>query len=74
MPGSEGCTMLAGQVITGSSLSVMVMVNEQVDTLPLASVTWNVFVVEPIGKVDPDGKPEVCIITNPGQLSDTFTI
>jgi hypothetical protein len=34
-------------------------VNEQDDLLPLASVTSNVFVVVPTGKVEPLGNPAV---------------
>ena len=66
--------MFAGQVIVGSSESVIVTVKEQVAVLPLASVTWNVLVVIPIGKSDPDASPAVCAITAPGQLSEKFTI
>jgi hypothetical protein len=36
---------------------------------PLASVAVNVMVVVPTGKVDPLGKPAVCVSETPGQLS-----
>ena len=37
--------------------------------MPPASVTVNVFVVVPVGKVDPLGRPAVCAVVAPGQLS-----
>ena len=38
----------------------------QVDLLPARSVTSNVLVVVPIGKVEPDGKPAFCTTLNEG--------
>ena len=58
-----------GQVITGNWLSVTVTVNEQVAVFELPSVTLNVFVVTPTGKLDPLANPVVCIVDAPGQLS-----
>ena len=43
--------------------------NEHVAVLPLASVAVYDILVTPMGNVDPDGKPAVCVITNPAQLS-----
>ena len=50
-------------------MSVTVTVNEQVAVLPKASVTKNVFVVEPTGKDAPLPKPAVCVVVEPAQLS-----
>ena len=61
--------ILAGQVMDGSCVSVMVTVNEQVAVLPAASVTTNVFVVVPTGKVAPLARPAVWAVVCPGQLS-----
>ena len=36
---------------------------------PPASVTVNVFVVVPVGNVEPLGRPAVCSVVAPGQLS-----
>ena len=58
-PASLFCAMLPGQAITGSSVSFTVTVNEQVEVLPLASVTVNVFTVTPTGNNEPDTKPAV---------------
>ena len=57
-------------MILGSSLSVMITVNEHVAELPLASVTLNVLAVVPIGNVAPLARPAVCIVIGPEQLSD----
>jgi hypothetical protein len=48
-----------GQLITGFSASLTVIVNEQEVLFPLASVTSNVFVVVPTGKVEPLARPAV---------------
>ena len=61
--------MLPGHVITGSSVSVTVTVNEHEDVNLPASVTVNVFVVVPVGNVAPLGRPAVCAVVAPGQLS-----
>ena len=45
-----------------------VTVNEQVPVWPLL-LTENVFVVVPKGKTEPLGKPAVCVVTEPEQLS-----
>src|SRR5438128_8901162 len=50
---------LDGQLMTGFSASFTVTVNEQEVLLPLESVTSNVFVVVPTGKVEPLGRPAV---------------
>src|SRR5262245_56344364 len=52
-PASALNTRLAGQVITGFCVSVMVTVKVQVLVLPLASVAVLVTVVTPTGKVLP---------------------
>lgn len=45
--------------------------NEHVDVFPAASLATNVTVVVPTGKVDPLGKPDVCVNVSPAQFSDT---
>ena len=60
--------MLAGQLIVGSSVSLTVTVNEQVPELFAASLTVQLTVVTPFGKVDPDGGVQDGVPT-PGQLS-----
>ena len=57
------------QLITGFSLSVTVTSKLQVAVLPEASVTTKVLVVIPIGNVEPLGKPAVCAMVCPEQLS-----
>ena len=66
--------MLLLQVITGAWLSFTVTVNEQVAVLPEASVTRKLFVVVPIGNVDPEARPAVRVTTCPGQLSEEVTL
>src|SRR5438132_6812437 len=61
---------LDGQLITGFSTSFTVTVNEQDVLFPLVSVTSKVFVVVPTGKVEPLGRPAVCAVVAPGQLSE----
>jgi hypothetical protein len=51
--------MLAGQTIDGGSLSTIVTVKVHCVLLLFASVSMNVFVVMPFGKVDPLGSPAV---------------
>ena len=60
----------AGQVIVGKILSLTVTLKEQVAELPLASVTRNVFVVRPLGKVPPFAMPLICVVADPVQLSE----
>ena len=48
-------------------MSRTVTVNEQLAVLPLASVTTNVFVVVPIGKMEAEGNPAVCAVVEPAQ-------
>jgi hypothetical protein len=60
--------MLAGQAITGNSMSFTVTVKEQEVTLLDASVAVYVCVVTPTGKVAPLAKPAVCVVTT-AQLS-----
>jgi hypothetical protein len=61
--------IFAGQVITGSSASFTVTVNEQVAELLAASVTRKVFVVTPTRKVAPLANPAVCVVVATVQLS-----
>ena len=54
-PESVPVTTLAGQVIKGGCVSLIVTVNEQLAVLPEASLTVQVTVVVPFGNVEPDG-------------------
>ena len=65
--------MLLLHVITGAWLSFTVTVNEQVAVFPLASVTRKLFVVVPIGKIEPEERPAVWVTICPGQLSEDVT-
>ena len=61
--------MFAGQVITGSSLSITMTVKEQVVLLPEPSVLLNETVVMPLGKAEPLTGPAVCTRVGTSQLS-----
>ena len=61
--------MSALHVIAGNSVSVTVTSKEQELVFPAASVTVNVCVVVPAGNKDPLGKPAVCVVIAPAQLS-----
>ena len=61
--------MLAGQVITGFSVSVIVTVKEQVAMKLAPSVTLRFTVLLPMGKNEPLGKPLVTVSTGFGQFS-----
>jgi len=56
--------------MTGYSLSLTNTVKEQTAVAPSESVTLKVLVVNPIGKVLPEGRPAICVVTAPLQLSD----
>lgn len=59
-PGLLLTFMLEGHdVKTGNSLSVTVTVNEQSEVFPFASVALNDTEDVPIGKIEPEGKPEI---------------
>jgi hypothetical protein len=58
-PNAAVVLMLAGQLMIGSSSSLMVMVNEHEEVLPDASVDVNVLVVVPTGNTEPETKPAV---------------
>jgi hypothetical protein len=66
--GSVPCVTLAGQVITGGCVSLIVTVNEQLAGLFEASCTVHVTVVTPFWKVDPDAGTHEGVPT-PVQLS-----
>ena len=68
-PGLVFTVPLEGQEIVGGWLSTTVTVNEQMAACPLAAFTLKVFVVVPTGKLAPEGKPTVCEVEAPGQLS-----
>ena len=61
--------MFEGHVICGSSLSITVMLNEQLAILYDASVTLKMFVVVPVRKLAPLERPAVWIVVCPEQLS-----
>jgi hypothetical protein len=50
--------ILVGQEIVGSTLSETVTVKLHVAVCPLLAVTIKVLIVTPIGKDDPDDRPE----------------
>lgn len=66
-PGSLFWTILVGQLATGSSSSVTITLNIQLDMLPAASVAVTVTGVVPNGKVEPDGG--LAVEVAPGQAS-----
>jgi hypothetical protein len=68
--GAVGIEIFAGQVICGGWVSLTVTLNEQLDELPLASLTEHETVVVPFGKAVPDGGVQTGEPT-PGQLSLT---
>ncbi len=71
-PASVLPTMLAGQVMLGFSVSLMVTLKEQEALLPEVSVAVQLTVVLPFGKVEPlAGVQEVA---TPGQLSAEVTV
>ena len=53
-------TLISEQLISGFSVSFTVTVKLQLAVLDPASVTTNVFVVVPIGKIVPLARPAVC--------------
>lgn len=58
--------ILAGTLLkTGACVSVMVTEKEQLDWLPLGSVTVKVFTVVPTGNNEPLGRPAVCTVVAP---------
>lgn len=67
-PASVLPVMFPGQVMVGSSVSLIVTVKVQALVLPLASVAVHVTVETPLGKVEPlvGEQPE----STPGQLSE----
>ena len=60
--------IFAGQVIAGACVSLTVTVNVHEALLPLASLTVQVTVVVPFGKVEPDAGTQDAAPT-PEQLS-----
>jgi hypothetical protein len=62
--------MLAGQFTTGTTVSLTVTVNEQLEELAAASLTVQVTVLVPSGKIEPDGGLHTGV-PSPGQLSLT---
>ena len=53
----------------GLKVSFMVTVKEQLEVFPEPSVTKNVLVVIPTGKIEPETNPNVCWVIAPEQLS-----
>ena len=66
-PGALLVTMLAGQVTTGTSVSLTVMLKLQVAVLPAASVTVQVTALVPLAKAEPLAGAHTEVA--PGQLS-----
>ena len=69
-PAAAGVVMFAGHVIDGACVSFTVTVNVQLLVLVDASVTLQLTVVVPFGKVEPEAGVQVGVPT-PGQLSLT---
>jgi hypothetical protein len=67
-PGALLTVISAGQTIEGATPPT-VTVKEHEAICPLKAVTVNVLVVRPMGKVEPLGRPAVCDVVAPGQLS-----
>ena len=55
-------------------MSIAVTVKEQDAVEPPAAVTKKVLVVVPTGNNEPLAKPEICVVTAPGQLSDPIGV
>ena len=72
-PGVFATAMFAGQVIEGGCVSFTVTVNEQFAVFPAASLTVQPTVVEPFGKVEPDGGLHTGVPA-PVQLSDAVDV
>jgi hypothetical protein len=64
--------MLAGQVTTGGSVSVMVTVKLQTLVLPAASVATQLTVLVPMGKLEPLRGLQLTLTL--GQLSVALTV
>ena len=74
IPLSFDTVIFAGQLIVGASVSFTVTVNEHVAVLLEASVTVKLFVVVPVGNVEPLAWPAVCATVSPVQLSSELTV
>jgi hypothetical protein len=72
-PGVFATLVLAGHVIEGGCVSLIVTVNEQLAEFPAASLTVQLTVVEPFGKVEPDGGVHTGVPA-PEQLSETVGV
>jgi hypothetical protein len=72
-PGVVATVMPAGHVIEGACISFTVTLNEQLAELPEASLTAQLTVVEPFGKVEPDGGVHTGEPA-PEQLSDAVAV
>ncbi len=68
-PGGAATVKSLGHVMRGGSMSLTVTVKEQVLAFPPASVTRKVFVVTPLGKIEPLASPLSKVSVAPGQLS-----
>ena len=55
--------------MVGFWVSFTVTVKEQLEVFPEPSVTKNVLVVDPRGKIEPEANPNVCWVAAPEQLS-----
>ena len=67
VPATAQSVWLAGQVITGNSLSITVTVKLQLAALPAASVATTLTVVVPVANVLPEAG--LMLNVTPGQLS-----
>ena len=72
-PFASKTTVTFWQSAFGASVSFTVTSNEQFAVFPEASVTTNVLVVVPTGKVAPEGRPAVCATVKVQLSFATFT-
>jgi len=72
-PAAVGTAMFAGHVSEGACVSLTVTVKEQLAEFLAASLTVQLTVVEPFGKVEPDGGVQTGEPV-PGQLSDAVAV
>ena len=72
-PGVFATDMFAGQLIAGGCVSFTVTVNEQLAVFAAASLTVQLTVVEPFGKVEPDGGLHAGV-PDPEQLSEADAV
>ena len=73
-PAAVPWLMLAGQVMPGAWVSLIVTVNEQVDELPEKSCARKVTAVVPTAKKEPEAGPRLVTVGAGKQLSDALAL